>query len=154
MLTRLRCYSALNCCDSDLSIFTRFYIAPHKRRTNGQNFCHISHLATPAKLSAATHSSLRECPWDNICIYNLMQITMAGMFFMMRFWTHLMLFVQANHHGTKVFVKPSFSESTANHHGRSVFHVWILITVYAIVRSKSPAGSRSFWTNVASIMSC
>jgi hypothetical protein len=34
-----------------------------------------------------------------------MQITMAGTFFMMRFWTHLMLFFQANHHGTKVFAK-------------------------------------------------
>jgi hypothetical protein len=30
---------------------------------------------------------------------------MAGTFFMMRSWTHLMLFFQANHHGTKVFAK-------------------------------------------------
>ena len=86
------------------------------------------------------------------CIYNLMQITMAGTFFMMRFWTHLMLFFQANHHGTKVFVKPFSSESTANHHGRSVFHVWILSTFYAIVRSKSPAGSRGLWKYDASII--
>ena len=69
------------------------------------------------------------------CIYNLMQITMAGTFFMMRFWTHLMLLFHANHHGTKVFVKPFFSEFTANHHGRNVLHVWISSTSEAIARS-------------------
>jgi len=85
------------------------------------------------------------------CIYNIMQITMAGTFFMMRFWTHLMLFFKANHHGTKVFVKPFFSESTANHHGRSVFHVWMLSNFEAIIRSKSPAGSRGLCKYDASI---
>jgi hypothetical protein len=42
---------------------------------------------------------------------------------MMRCVARLGLLFQANHHGTKVFVKPFSSESTANHHGRSVFHV-------------------------------